>query len=106
MENKTLSRYNCNVFKRILDFLFSRADREVNGKLFVSGSGILEFTLKHKPQDVSVHFENECNPIPCVPCDPGTEDFLEWSIISYKHYHVLIIEWSVNSMREIAWKAR
>lgn len=104
MEHKSFSLYNWNIFRIMLEFFFPHIEHKESGKLFVSGDGALEFKLKHEPEHVFVYFDDDCDPVPCAPCDPGSEDYLDWRIVHCKHRHVLIIEWSVNTMRKIAWK--
>lgn len=104
--NTQLSPYSWSIFRRIMDFLFPHIEERIEGKLFVSGEGTLEFALKHQPDHVFVYFDDECDPIPCVPCQPGAEDTLSWRIIHHHKHHILLIEWKVNSMRKIVWKVR
>ena len=104
MKNQQLSPYSWNIFKRIMDFLFPHVEHKVEGRLFVSGDGILEFKLNHQPDHVFVYFEDDCNPVPCVPCNPGADDQLNWRVLHHKKHHILLIEWKVNTMREIVWK--
>lgn len=86
--------------KALIEFFFP-SKRKLAGKLFVSGAGSLEFKFKHCPDYVFVDFVDEKNDF---PCDPGSDDFVDWQVICCNSCCQLIIHWKVEGMRKIAWK--
>ncbi len=99
--HKKISNSDWNMFKKIFEFLFPPQENKLSGKLFVSGEGYLEFVFHHLPKDVSVVFDDECDP---NPCDPGQNDELDWNVVKHKHHDILVIKWKVSSMRTIKWQ--
>lgn len=76
------------------------------GELIVTGSNSITIQLNGFPVDVGVRFK-DCGP-EAVPCDPGSVDFLSCDVHTSNAVHsgfVLIISWSVSSVREIVWHA-
>lgn len=86
--------------KALVEFFFP-TKRKLSGKLFVSGTGSLEFKFKHCPQHVFVYFADEQSQF---PCDPGSDDTIDWEIICCHSCCQLVIRWEVQGMRKIAWK--
>lgn len=101
MSNKQSSLSIWNFFQKIIDFIFPSVHKKISGKLFVSQIGSLEFELPCYPNHICVYFEDRQVE---VPCDPGSADWLNWRIIYVDSHYVLVIEWDVNSLREITWK--
>lgn len=104
MKKHPLACFQWSILDLIVDFFFPRHEDKLFGKLFVSGRGQLEFSFKKKPGNVSIHFENECDPTPCNPCDPGVEDYLAWDLEKHRRHYVLNISWDVETARTIVWK--
>lgn len=95
-----LSFWKFNIFQLILNFLFPPKEKDLSGKLYVSGEGSLEITFKECNEAVCVYFDDESN---IVPCNPGTEDFLNWHIVDEGCYYKLVIAWDVYGVRTIVW---
>lgn len=75
------------------------------GELIVTGTNQITIPLDGLPMEVQCHFKDES--FAPVPCDPGNVDYLSYDIhVSNKNHggFVLIISWSVSSVREIKWK--
>jgi hypothetical protein len=73
------------------------------GELLVIGSDSIAINLRNTshPDDVSVHFKDVCE---VVPCDPGHEDDLQWWCSQGDDgYYYLNIAWNVSGTREVAW---
>jgi len=78
----------------------------MDGHLCVSGCGDLEIPLKHRPENTFVYFSEDPS---CHPCNPGSNDYLEWEVVHTHgphshHEYLLIIKWNVSSMREVIWR--
>lgn len=98
---------NKDLFQTFIDYLCDLffpplpLKKKISGKLVVSGKGFSEFTFKNNFEDVFVYF-NDIDP-DTVPCDPGSDDCLDWKIVCHKHHCQLIIEWNVSQTRTIVW---
>lgn len=74
----------------------------MSGEILVIGKDKLELELEYgEPDAVIVEFNKHYHPHH-TPCDPH-HDKLKWEIHRRHHGFVLIIEWHVNSAREIIW---
>lgn len=86
-----------------------------SGNLTVTGNDLTIIPLRGKPRNVEVHFKFEKHH---HPCNPHHHDHLHWSIryededphmhrrLDHHHHDrlfFLIIEWEVESVREIDW---
>ena len=90
-------------------------NNEVGGELDVTGVDEVRFELDRRPEHVRVEFDNDDR----VPCDPGSNDMLEYEVVfvcsehechehrhcSHHHRHwELVIRWNVVGMRAIVWE--
>lgn len=75
-----------------------------SGELFVTGEDEAIIALTTYPIKVKVDFKDECF---VVPCNPHHYDELEWEVRHNATHtgHILVINWSVSGVREIAWTA-
>jgi hypothetical protein len=100
----SISNVSCGLgdfLKSVVDYFFPRKQK-LSGTLFVSGKGSLEFKFKTCPESVLVFFADE---VAVNPCDPGSEDIVDWQISCCCHHHChLVINWEVNGTRTITWK--
>lgn len=71
------------------------------GELIVTGTNSIEIPLHRFPSEVRAHFKDN-GPEP-VPCDPGDVDTLEYEVQNTGGKFILIVRWSVSSVREIKW---
>jgi hypothetical protein len=77
-----------------------------SGELIVTGENSITIPLSGFPVEVHAKFK-DCGP-EAVPCDPGNVDFLSCDVHTSNTHHsgfVLVISWSVSSVREIVWHA-
>jgi hypothetical protein len=75
-----------------------------NGELIVTGTNKIIIPLIGFPAEAKAHFKDDGPEL--IPCDPGDVDTLDYSVHSSNTVHsgfVLIISWSVSSVREIKW---
>ena len=75
-----------------------------SGELVVTGKGEVRIPLHKLPSDVHAHFKHE---LEVAPCNPHHVDTLEYDVhISFTTLggFVLLISWSVSSVREVVWR--
>ena len=76
-----------------------------SGELIVIGNNSISIPLSKMPSEVKAHFKDELN---FVPCNPHNADYIEYEVqVSFKTKggFVLVINWNVSGVREIAWHA-
>lgn len=74
-----------------------------SGELIVTGTNSITIQINTLPAEVKVHFKDH---IVMTPCNPQNEDSVEYEIHTTNTSNskfVLIIKWSVSSVREISW---
>jgi len=75
-----------------------------SGELIVTGTNSLTITLDSFPSSTKVKFKDEHHEH--APCDPGNVDYVSCDAHvsnTVQSGFVLIIQWSVSSVREIVW---
>ncbi len=101
------------IWKFFMDLFVSTKAR---GELTVTGADEARFDLTRNPEYISVEFADE----DCTPCDPGSDDELDYEVHSvcceHKCHHKchcchkhkrweLVIRWKVSGLRKIVWEA-
>lgn len=74
-----------------------------SGELIVTGQNSIQIPLQKMPAEVKAQFKDE---VDMTPCNPHNADYLEYDVHTSNTVRsglVLIISWSVSSVREIVW---
>lgn len=91
--------------------MWSRKKRK-SGRLIVSGKGSVVIPIEFQPKKVLVGFVEPC--VEYITCVPTCEDKLEYLLKNVNdcmqrpalHASLLVLEWDVESVKEIAWEVK